>query len=100
MRPSFETVYEKNTFQMSYPKQEGYIPPYSGPALVSGDSSFPPNLSDSISRGHKAGIEHYLQATPSEVNLPGFNGQRPIHTACYRGDDGLVKVSIKCSKSH
>ena len=79
---------------MSYPKQEGYIPPYSGPALVAGDSSFPSNLSEAITRGHKAGIEHYLEANPSEVNLAGFNGQRPIHTACYRGDDNLAKVSF------
>ena len=36
-----------------------------------------------------------LQAhNPDQINLPGFNDQRPIHMACYRGDDRLVKVGV------
>ena len=31
---------------------------------------------------------------PDQINKPGFNDQRPIHMACYRGDDRLVKVGV------
>ena len=77
---------------MAYPKQEGFVQPYEGPAPLPGGNSFPADLDEAIKRGHQAGIGHFLINNPDQINLPGFNGQRPIHMACYRGDDKLVKV--------
>ena len=79
---------------MAYPKQEGFVPPYEGPAPLPGGNSMPENLDEAIKRGHQAGIEHFLANNPEQINEAGFNGQRPIHMACYRGDYQLVEVSF------
>jgi len=91
--PIFESDFDCLT-EMAYPKQEGFVQPYEGPAPLPGGNSFPADLDEAIKRGHQAGIGHFLINNPDQINLPGFNGQRPIHMACYRGDDKLVKKLV------
>ena len=45
---------------MGYPKQEGYVPPYTGPAPLPGDDTFPADLDEAVKRGHNEGIAHFL----------------------------------------
>ena len=82
---------------MSYPKQTGYIPPYSGPAPIS-ISSEPENLDEAVKRGHIQKIHYFIKNNPDQINLQGFHGQTPLHMICMRADDILAQVIIPNSR--
>ena len=78
---------------MSYPKQTGYIPPYSGPAPISINSE-PENLDEAVKRGHTQKIHYFIKNNPEQINHQGFHGQTPLHMICMRADDILAQVPI------
>ena len=76
---------------MTYPRQEGYIPPYDGPAPMNINSG-PANLDEALKRGMMKETYEFIESNPEQVNLPGFNGQTPLHLVCFRGADDLAQV--------
>ena len=93
MNPDRHFDKKKSKFRMSYPKQTGYIPPYSGPAPIS-ISSEPENLDEAVKRGHIQKIHYFIKNNPDQINLQGFHGQTPLHMICMRADDILAQVII------
>ena len=76
---------------MSYPKQEGFIPAYNGVPPI--DLVKPETLVDALKQGDAERTNYFIEnpTEPDEINKPGFNGQQPIHLACFRGDKTLGK---------
>ena len=79
---------------MSYPRQEGMIPTYTGPPPI--DLVVPENLIDALKQGDAMRANQFISnpTEPDEVNKPGFNGQRPLHLVCFRGDFALAQRYI------
>ena len=76
---------------MSYPKQEGVIPEYTGPPPI--DIREPENLLDALKQSRDDRVDFFLQnpTEKDEINKSGFNGQRPLHLVCFRGDLSTAK---------
>jgi hypothetical protein len=78
---------------MTYPRQEGYVPPYDGPAPMDVNSG-PTNLDEAIKRGLMKETYEFIESNPEQINIPGFNGQTPLHLVCFRGADNLAQKLI------
>lgn len=76
---------------MSYPKQQGVIPDYTGPPPI--DLTVPETLIDALKQGNNERVNHYISnpTCPDELNKCGFNNQRPLHLVCFRGDHVIAK---------
>ena len=76
---------------MSYPKQQGVIPEYTGPPPI--DIREPENLLDALKQSRDDRVDFFLQnpTEKDEINKSGFNGQRPLHLVCFRGDLSTAK---------
>jgi len=79
---------------MSYPKQQGYIPEYTGPPPV--DLTEPECLDHAIRQCNDEKTYFFIDnpTFEGEINAPGYAGQRPIHVAARKTDSKLARKLI------
>ncbi|CBY40600.1 unnamed protein product [Oikopleura dioica] len=79
---------------MSYPKQQGYIPEYSGPPPV--DLTEPECLDHAIRQCNDEKTYFFIDnpTFEGEINAPGYAGQTPLHVASRKSDSKLARKLI------